>query len=72
MAETRETNKPDFRNGFPIRDLRDGSRLRPPWKLKYGRKDKRSLERNGRSGRLAPPLFAGSRLYNSHRGGNQG
>jgi hypothetical protein len=25
MAETPETNKPDFRNGFPIRDLRDGS-----------------------------------------------
>jgi NADPH-dependent 2,4-dienoyl-CoA reductase/sulfur reductase-like enzyme/nitrite reductase/ring-hydroxylating ferredoxin subunit len=24
MAETRETNKPDFRNGFPIRDLDDG------------------------------------------------
>jgi len=25
MAETPETNKPDFRNGFPIRDLLDGS-----------------------------------------------
>jgi hypothetical protein len=25
MAETPETNKPDFRNGFPIRDLRHGS-----------------------------------------------
>lgn len=25
MTETRETNKPDFRKGFPIRDLRDGS-----------------------------------------------
>jgi hypothetical protein len=25
MAETPETNKPDFRNGFPIRDLGDGS-----------------------------------------------
>jgi hypothetical protein len=25
MAETPETNKPDLRNGFPIRDLRDGS-----------------------------------------------
>ena len=24
MADTPETNKPDFRNGFPIRDLRDG------------------------------------------------
>jgi hypothetical protein len=23
MAETPETNKPDFRNGFPIRDLPD-------------------------------------------------
>jgi nitrite reductase/ring-hydroxylating ferredoxin subunit len=27
MAETLETNKPDFRNGFPIRDLRDGSMI---------------------------------------------
>jgi hypothetical protein len=27
MAETPETNKPDFRNGFPIRDLRDGSMI---------------------------------------------
>jgi Rieske Fe-S protein len=26
-AETPETNKPDFRNGFPIRDLRDGSMI---------------------------------------------
>jgi hypothetical protein len=25
MAETPELNKPDFRNGFPIRDLPDGS-----------------------------------------------
>ena len=25
MAETPGTNKPDFRIGFPIRDLRDGS-----------------------------------------------
>jgi len=25
MAETPETNKPDFRNGSPIRDLRHGS-----------------------------------------------
>jgi Rieske Fe-S protein len=27
QAETPETNKPDFRNGFPIRDLRDGSMI---------------------------------------------
>ena len=27
MADTSETNKPDFRNGFPIRDLRDGSMI---------------------------------------------
>jgi hypothetical protein len=27
MAETPETNKPGFRNGFPIRDLRDGSMI---------------------------------------------
>src|ERR1700737_2937041 len=27
MAETPETNKPDFRNGFPIRDLGDGSMI---------------------------------------------
>ena len=27
MAETPETNKPDFKNGFPIRDLRDGSMI---------------------------------------------
>jgi hypothetical protein len=27
MAETPETNKPDFRNGFPIRNLSDGSML---------------------------------------------
>ncbi len=27
MAETPETNKPDFRNGFQIRDLRDGSMI---------------------------------------------
>ena len=27
MAETPGTNKPDFRNGFPIRDLRDGSMI---------------------------------------------
>jgi len=27
MAETPETNKPDFRNGIPIRDLRDGSMI---------------------------------------------
>lgn len=27
MAETPETNKPDFRNGFPICDLRDGSMI---------------------------------------------
>ena len=27
MAETAETNKPDFRNGFPIRDLGDGSKI---------------------------------------------
>jgi hypothetical protein len=27
MAETPETNKPDFRNGFPIRDLSDGSMI---------------------------------------------
>ena len=27
MAETPETNKPNFRNGFPIRDLRDGSMI---------------------------------------------
>ena len=27
MAETPKTNKPDFRNGFPIRDLRDGSMI---------------------------------------------
>jgi hypothetical protein len=25
MAETSETNKPPFKNGFPIRDCRDGS-----------------------------------------------
>lgn len=27
MAETLETSKPGFRNGFPIRDLRDGSMI---------------------------------------------
>src|SRR5216683_6771936 len=27
MAETPETNKPDFRNGFPIRDLGDGGMI---------------------------------------------
>src|SRR6267154_2595475 len=27
MAETPETNKPDFRNGFPLRDLADGSMI---------------------------------------------
>src|SRR5438132_7895003 len=27
MAETPETNKPDFRNGFPICDLGDGSMI---------------------------------------------
>jgi apoptosis-inducing factor 3 len=27
MPETPETNKPDFRNGFPILDLRDGSMI---------------------------------------------
>src|SRR5512144_448115 len=27
MSETSETNKPDFRAGFPIRDLRDGSMI---------------------------------------------
>ncbi|MGA9509233.1 MAG: hypothetical protein WBV55_11505 [Candidatus Sulfotelmatobacter sp.] len=27
MAKTPETNKPDFRNGFPIRDLRDRRRI---------------------------------------------
>jgi hypothetical protein len=27
MAETPETNKPAFRNAFPIRDLRDGSKI---------------------------------------------
>ena len=27
MAETPETNKPDFRNGFPIRDLGGGSMI---------------------------------------------
>jgi NADPH-dependent 2,4-dienoyl-CoA reductase/sulfur reductase-like enzyme/nitrite reductase/ring-hydroxylating ferredoxin subunit len=27
MAETTQANKPDFRNGFPIRDLRDGSMI---------------------------------------------
>ncbi|MGB6773189.1 MAG: hypothetical protein WBE45_02335 [Terriglobales bacterium] len=27
MAEPPETNRPDFRNGFPIRDLRDGSMI---------------------------------------------
>lgn len=27
MAETPEANKPDFRNGFPIRDLLDGSMI---------------------------------------------
>jgi hypothetical protein len=27
MAETPESNKPDFRNGFPIRDLPDGSMI---------------------------------------------
>jgi 3-phenylpropionate/trans-cinnamate dioxygenase ferredoxin reductase subunit len=27
MAETPETNKPDFRSGFPIRDLGDGSTI---------------------------------------------
>jgi hypothetical protein len=27
MAETPETNKPDFRNGFPVRDLGDGSMM---------------------------------------------
>jgi apoptosis-inducing factor 3 len=27
MSETPEANKPDFRNGFPIRDLRDGSMI---------------------------------------------
>jgi len=27
MAETPKTNKPDFRNGFPIRDLLDGSMI---------------------------------------------
>src|SRR5580700_3992642 len=27
MAERPETNKPDFRNGFPIRDLGDGSMI---------------------------------------------
>src|ERR1700738_3228229 len=27
MAETPETNKPDFKNGFPIRDLGDGSMI---------------------------------------------
>jgi nitrite reductase/ring-hydroxylating ferredoxin subunit len=27
MAETPETNKPDLKNGFPIRDLGDGSMI---------------------------------------------
>jgi apoptosis-inducing factor 3 len=27
MAQAPETNKPDFKNGFPIRDLRDGSMI---------------------------------------------
>jgi hypothetical protein len=27
MAETPKTNKPDFKNGFPIRDLGDGSMI---------------------------------------------
>lgn len=27
MVETPETNKPNFRNGFPIRDLRDGTMI---------------------------------------------
>ena len=27
IAETSETNKSDFRNGFPIRDRRDGSMI---------------------------------------------
>jgi NADPH-dependent 2,4-dienoyl-CoA reductase/sulfur reductase-like enzyme len=27
MAETPETNKPDFRNAFPVRDLGDGSMM---------------------------------------------
>jgi hypothetical protein len=27
MAETPETNKADFRNGFPMHDLRDGSMI---------------------------------------------
>src|SRR5882757_3898217 len=27
MAETPETNKPDFRNGFPLRDLADGGMI---------------------------------------------
>jgi hypothetical protein len=25
MAETEEAKKPDFRNGFPVRDLADGA-----------------------------------------------
>lgn len=28
MAETPETSSPDFRNGFPVRDLRDGAMIR--------------------------------------------
>jgi len=29
MAEPPATNKPDFRDGFPIRDLRDGGIIWP-------------------------------------------
>jgi hypothetical protein len=37
MAETPETNKLDFRNGFPIRDLRDGiNDIGPTAKNQFG------------------------------------
>jgi hypothetical protein len=42
MAETPETNKPDFRNGFPIHDLRDGSMISgqaEPLPLTWGTRD---------------------------------
>ena len=61
MTETPETKKPDFRNGFPIRDLGDGSMI-------SGQADGEELVL-ARRGDEALTLVVGSRNEISSRSG---
>jgi hypothetical protein len=66
MAETAATNKPDFRDGFPIRDLRDGGMI---WRqadgeeLVLGRRDDEFFAIGAHCARYGAPLAEAGKIW---------